>query len=113
MKLRYVLKGLLVVCLLLVAVTVGYALPYPERWNETFVGLSRSEAWSVLGAPNANFAPKGWEGWNRNAIYGAWVLKVYYDESEKVKSVEKKFDWGLSYLSWNDDYYKKQLQRPN
>ena len=105
-------KGLLGLVLVGAAVCAGYALSYPERWNEDLVGMGRADAWRLLGVPDIDYSDKGFDGWKRNAIFGAWVLVVRYGENEKISRVDKTFDWGFGYLSWDDDY-RKQWKRPN
>lgn len=109
---QLLLRGLFVVVLVSAAVLSGYALPYPERWNEELVGLSRKDAWSLLGVPDIAYTEKGFDGWNRDAIFGAWVLIVRYGENEKITRIERKYSWGLGYLSWDSDY-RKQWKKPN
>jgi len=69
------------------AACAGYALPYPERWNEDLTDMRRSDAWRLLGVPDIDYIEKGFDGWNR------------------------KFSWGLGYLSWDEDF-RKQWKRP-
>jgi hypothetical protein len=100
--------------LLLLALGAGYALPYPQRWNEQLIGKHRADAWRLLGVPDIEYGEK-FDGWSRKAIFGAWVLTIRFGEDEKISSVEKKFSWGLGYLSWDDDYravWKKGLSNP-
>jgi hypothetical protein len=96
-------RALLGAVLLLLALVAGYALPYPERWDEQLVGKQRADAWRLLGVPDIEYGEK-FDGWNRNAIFGAWVLTIRFGEDEKISSVEKKFSWGFGYLWWDDDY---------
>jgi hypothetical protein len=106
------MKAAFVAVLIGVAACVGYAVPYPERWNEDLLGMRRDDAWRLLGVPDIDYTEKGFDGWNRNAIFGAWVLVVRYGENEKISGVEKGFSWGFGYLSWDDDY-RKQWKRPS
>jgi hypothetical protein len=105
-------RALLAVPLIAGAVCAGYAMPYPDRWNEELVGMHRADAWRLLGVPDIDYTEKGFDGWNRNAIFGAWVLVVRFEESEKISSAEKRFSWGLGYLSWDVDYRKKWNAKP-
>src|SRR5262249_41762663 len=104
-------KGLLGLVLFGAAVCAGYALSYPERWNEDLVGMGRADAWRLLGVPDIDYSDKGFDGWKRNAIFGAWVRVVRYGENEKISRVDKTFDWGFGYLSWDDDYRKQWKRR--
>lgn len=86
---------------------VGLRSAQPVRWDEPLVGLDREEVHRLLGLPDANFIPKGWEGWTQPAIVGAWVLIVGYEESSgdpRASRVERKFVWGLGYRGWVRDY---------
>ena len=105
-------KALLGLVLIAVALCVGYAAPYRERWNEDLVGMRRADAWRLLGVPDIDFVEKGFDGWNRNAIFGAWVLVVRYGAHEEISQVKKQFSWGFGYLSWDRDY-RRQWKRPN
>ncbi len=105
-------RALFATVLIGAAVCAGYAVPYPERWNEDLMGMQRNDAWRLLGVPDIDYTEKGFDGWNRNAIFGAWVLVVRYGENERISGVEKKFSWGFGYLSWDNDY-RKQWKRPN
>ncbi len=105
-----VLRAFVVSVAAVIAISAGYALSYPERWNEELVGMYRKDAWALLGVPDITYSEKGFDGWNRNAIFGAWVLVVRYGENEKIIQSERKFSWGLGYLSWDNDY-KKQWKK--
>jgi hypothetical protein len=61
--------------------------------------------------PDIEYGEK-FDGWNRDAVFGSWVLTIRFDENETISRVEKKFDWGLGYLSWDDDYRKQWKKRP-
>jgi hypothetical protein len=63
--------------------------------------MTRTQVHALLGAPDADFSPQGWEGWDQPALVGAWVLVVYYDEVGAVTSVRSRFDLGLAYLRWD------------
>ena len=106
------IKVLIAAVLVGLAACVGYAVSYPQRWNEDLTGMRRNDAWRLLGVPDVDYTEKGFDGWNRNAIFGAWVLIVRYGENERISGVERKFSWGLDYLSWDADY-RKQWKRPN
>ncbi|WP_160309021.1 hypothetical protein [Anaeromyxobacter sp. PSR-1] len=76
----------------------------PRRWNAPIATMTRPEVHALLGAPEVDFSPKGWEGWDQPALIGAWVLIVYYGEGDRVTSVQSKFDWGFGYMSWDGRY---------
>jgi len=101
---------LLVFLLLIGALTVGLRSAIPQRWYEPLVGLNRGKVHAVLGLPDGNFMPKGWEGWTQSALVGAWVLLVYYNDSEQVVDAKRKFHWGLDYMRWEHDY-RKQMDK--
>lgn len=48
--------------------------------------------------------PKDWEGWDQPVLVGAWVLRVYYDDSETVVEARIDFDVGCGYLGWERGY---------
>jgi hypothetical protein len=74
-----------------------------RNWSNITERQTRTSVHALLGKPDANFLPKGWEGWDRSGIVGAWVLIVYYDEADRVANVRQKFDWGLGHLFWDRD----------
>jgi hypothetical protein len=63
--------------------------------------MTRDEVHALLGVPDADFSPKGWEAWDHPVLVGAWVLVVYYSESGAVTSSQTTFEWGLGYLRWD------------
>lgn len=92
--------------ILTTTVAIGYAIPYPDRWDEKLIGMNRLDAWQLLGVPDIVF-PEKFDGWNRDALFGAWVLTIRFQEDGKIFHVEKKFDWGFDYISWDDNYRKQ------
>lgn len=100
-------KWIIVVITTLVLIEVSFIFAkstIPQRWNEELVGLPRENVHSILGYPDANFMPKGWEGWSQGVVVGAWVLRVGYDGDEKVINVTHKFHWGFDHYSWSNDW---------
>lgn len=96
--------GLFLLFLGMLFITVKSTVP--KRWNEQLVGLSRENVHLILGYPDANFMPKGWEGWSQGTVIGAWVLTIGYNGDEKVIRVTRKFDWGFDYYGWANDWKK-------
>jgi hypothetical protein len=96
-------SGVVGAVLLVAAIVAGYALPYPERWDEGLLGMKRADAWRLLGVPDIEYSEK-FDGWNRDALIGSWVLTIRFRDDEVITSVDRKFDWGLGYLAWDDDY---------
>jgi hypothetical protein len=94
------------ILVVIIALIVGHAHWYPERWNENFEGKARKDAWLLLGVPDIDYSIKGFDGWHRDAVIGAWVLTIRYDAGETITSVKRKFAWGFDYLDWADDYKK-------
>jgi len=92
--------------LLAVSAILVLAQP-PARWAGPLATLNRAQVHALLGIPDADFLPKGWDGWDKPVLIGAWVLTVYYDDQEHVTSARTKFDWGLGHLSWDRDYQKR------
>jgi hypothetical protein len=75
----------------------------PSRWREPVLLMGRSQVHALLGLPDADFSPKGWDGWDRPVIVGAWILKVHYDGEGRVIAVQNSFEWGLGHLQWRRD----------
>lgn len=76
----------------------------PRRWQEPLDTLDRTQIHALLGIPDMAWMDKGFDGWDRPAGVGAWVLIIRYDEESRPVSVQRKFDWGLGYLSWDRNY---------
>ena len=98
--------------LVMACIAVVLLVQPPRRWQEPLMELNRNQVQTLLGTPDADFSPKGWDGWDKPVVIGAWVLTVNYDEAGRVIAVRKKFDWGLSYLFWDRDY-SKRFQKDN
>jgi hypothetical protein len=94
------------IAVLTVFALVALAQP-PARWKESFSQLNRTQVHALLGLPDADFSPKGWDAWDKPVLVGAWVLTVYYDDKGQVTEVRRKFDWGTNYLSWDRDLQRR------
>lgn len=87
-----------------IGLAVGVYNSVPYRWDEPMVGVERNGVHLIVGYPDANFAPKGWDGWSQPALFGAWVLTVHYDGDDVAVRTQKKFVWGFDYRRWGHDY---------
>ena len=94
------------VLIVIIALIAGDAHWHSERWDENFEGKARKDAWLLLGIPDIVYPSKGFDGWNRDAVIGAWLFAIHYDANKTITSVEKKFVWGLDYLKWDEEYKK-------
>lgn len=104
--------AILILVAMLAWITAALLLMPPRRWHEPITELNRTQVRALLGNPDADASVKGWDGWDQPAVVGAWVLKVYYTEEGRVITVQKYFDWGFGYLSWERDY-RKLLPKSN
>lgn len=90
-------------------VAIGLCSGLPRRWSDPLTNLSQDQVHAVLGLPDGDFMPKGWEGWDQPVVVGAWVLLVYYDEHGQVTHTRRKFEWGFGYREWERGYKGKAL----
>ena len=102
---KYQLVAVAILTLVLVGILlISVKSTIPQRWNEHLVGLPRENIHLILGHPDADFMPKGWEGWSQGVVVGAWVLTVGYNGDEQAIRVTRKFDWGFDHYGWASEW---------
>lgn len=94
----------LALALVATGLAIGISNSAPYRWDEPLIGIERNRVHLIIGYPDGNFIPKGWDGWSQPALVGAWVLIAHYDEDEVVTRTNKKFVWGFAHRRWAHDY---------
>jgi hypothetical protein len=66
----------------------------PSEWTHVEPGMSRAEAYSLLGLPDTNNESlKGGVRWRSSAVVGRWEFDVFFQADDSVGAFGKRWRW--------------------
>lgn len=91
------MKNGLVVFTIVVAALVAAGLPAsrpPALWRHVALGMSRSNVYSLVGAPVINNeSTKSGVRWRRDAVVGRWEFEGFFRADDTVGSFGERWRW--------------------
>jgi hypothetical protein len=97
-----IIRSLIIVVASVLLIAALPRLFVPKRWHEIHPGQHRNSVIAVLGLPDADyFNAKSFDGWFNPFFIGAATMTVGYAEnSDIVRSVRIRTEWGFAYRNW-------------